>query len=208
MIRVVWITALAAILCIVLYIPSAIPPERFLQVLRDEHLANERVWGEPTATRIMVRMLEMQQVATPLSDPPAQTVQAGPPATIDAAVASQMTQVSTRLFGNPYFRSIDSLFVLVYYRLSAVLEVLPLVLIFLFVVAVDGFVLRLVRAKEFIPHSAELFGASVVSGIALGSMVVVGFFLPFQLHPMFVTLMLLGMLFVLSRAVANYHLIR
>jgi Domain of unknown function (DUF4400) len=208
MIRFVWIAALASILCIVLYIPSAVPPERFLQVLRDEHQVNERVWGEASANRIMVRMLDMQQVTKPLSDAPAQTAQAGPQTAVDAAIANQMSQVSARLFGNPYFRSIDSLFVLVYYRLSAVLELLPLLLIFFGVVAIDGFVLRLVRAKEFISHSAEMFGLSVAGAIALASVVVVGFFLPFQLHPMFVTLCLLGMFFVLSRAIANYHLIR
>ena len=208
MIRFVWIAALASILCIVLYIPSAVPPERFLQVLRDEHHVNERVWGEVAAGRIMARMLDMQQVTKPLSDAPANMADGGPQPAVDAAIASQMSQVSARLFGTPYFRSIDSLFVLVYYRLSAVLELLPLLLIFFGVVAVDGFVLRLVRAKEFISHSAEMFGFSVAGGIALASVVVVGFFLPFQLHPMFVTLCLLGMFFVLSRAIANYHLIR
>jgi hypothetical protein len=38
------------------------------------------------------------------------------------AMAAQMTQMSMRLFGNPYFRSIDSLFALATYRLSAIIE--------------------------------------------------------------------------------------
>jgi len=80
--------------------------------------------------------------------------------------------------------------------------------LFLVIVAVDGFVVRMVRSKEFIPHSAEMFGGSVVGGIALGSAVVVAWFLPYQLHPMLVVLALLAMLFVLSRAVANYHVMR
>ena len=63
-------------------------------------------------------------------------------------------------------------------------------------------------AREFVPHSAELYGGSVVGGIALGSAVVVACFLPVRLHPMFITLSLLLMLFVLSRALANYHAIR
>lgn len=208
MIRYVWITAMLAILCIVLYIPSAVPPERFLEILRSEHVVNERVWGDTTASRILSRMLEMQQVSKPLSEPPPSTVQVGHLPAVDAAVANQVSQMSVRLFGNPYFRSIDSLFVLVSYRVSAFVELTPLLLIFLVVVAVDGFVVRLVRAKEFIPHSAELFGGSVVVGILLGSSVVVAFFAPFQLHPMFVTLCMLAMLFVLSRAIANYHLFR
>ncbi|MBY0367003.1 hypothetical protein CDN99_12530 [Roseateles aquatilis] len=209
MIRYVWITAMLAILCIVLYIPSAVPPERFLDVLRSEHALNERVWGEATGQRILGRMLDMQQAGKQLSAPPTAEPASSPASgAIDTAVAQQMSAVSTRLFGNPYFRSIDALFVLVTYRLSALVELLPLLLIFCGVVAVDGLVLRQVRAREFVPHSAELFGGSVVGGITLGSVVVVACFLPMQLHPMFITLTLLLMLFVLSRALANYHAIR
>jgi len=76
------------------------------------------------------------------------------------------------------------------------------------VVAVDGFVLRQVRAKEFVAHSAEKFGGSLIAAIVLGGMVAVCAFLPMQLHPMFFTLSLLAMLFALSRAIANYHVIR
>jgi hypothetical protein len=75
MIRYVWITAMLAILCIVLYIPSAVPPERFLEVLRAEHAMNEHVWGAATAQRILSRMLDMQQAGKQLSDPPARAVQ-------------------------------------------------------------------------------------------------------------------------------------
>lgn len=208
MIRYVWITAMLAILCIVLYIPSAVPAERFLEVLRAEHAMNEHVWGEATAQRVLSRMLDMQQAGKQLSDPPAPAVQVAQNGAVDAAMAHQVSQMSARLFGNPYFRSIDSLFVLVTYRLSALVELLPLLSIFCLVAAVDGLVVRLVRAREFVPHSAEMFGGSVAGAIALGSAVVVACFLPLQMHPMFVTLCLLVMLFVLSRALANYHVIR
>lgn len=109
---------------------------------------------------------------------------------------------------NPYFRWIDSLFALATYRLSAVIELLPLLAIFLLVMAVDGFVMRQLRAKEFVAHSAEMFGGSIIAAIMLGGMVGVSAFLPMQLHPMFFALSLLAMLFALSRAIANYHVIR
>jgi len=205
MLRFVWIAALVSILCIVLYIPSAVPAERFLEILKTEHAVNRTVWGQDIANRIMNRMLDMQQVTQSISTPPALAAQIGQQSAVDAAMASQVSQVSVRLFRNPYFRSIDTLFVLVSYRLSAMVELLPLLLIFLAVAAVDGLVLRAVRAKEFIPLSAEMFGASAIGGIALGSMVVVSMFLPLSLHPMHVTACLLVMLFVLSRALANYH---
>jgi cation transport ATPase len=207
-IRVVWIAALISILCIVLYIPSAYPPDRFLQVVRNEHAANQLVWGDAAASRIMSRMLDLHQVSKPLSEPPSQALAAAAQPAIDAAVANQMAQVSTRLFGNPYFRSIDALFVLVYYRLSSLIEVLPLLLVFLFVVAVDGLVLRVVRSKDFESHSAEMFGFSLLSAIALSSALVVSLFVPFQLHPMLIALSLLLIFFVLSRALSNYHLMR
>ena len=66
----------------------------------------------------------------------------------------------------------------------------------------------------------EWFDAAIVIGrppvqiekfilaIMLGGMVAVSAFLPMRLHPMFFTLSLLAMLFALSRAIANYHVIR
>ncbi len=207
MVRIVWITALMAILCIVLYIPSASPPERFIEVLRAEYAIHREVWGPEVADRILGRMLDMQQGTPPLSEPPAATVQVGLQTAVDAAVAAQVSQMSVRLFGNPYFRSIDSLFALATYRLSAMIELMPLLSIFLGVVAIDGVVLRRVRAREFVAHSAEMFGGSVVVAIVLGSVVAVSAFLPIRLHPMFAILCLLAMLFLLSRAIANYCVI-
>ena len=156
MVRYVWIGTMLAILCIVLYIPSASPPERFTEILRAEHAVTRDIWGPAVANRILRRMLDIQQSSSPLSAPPAPMVHVGQQPAVDAAMAAQMTQMSMRLFGNPYFRSIDSLFALATYRLSAIIELLPLLAIFLLVVAVDGFVLRQVRAKEFVAHSAEM----------------------------------------------------
>ena len=207
-VRYVWIGAMLAILCIVLYMPSASPPERFIEVLRTEHVASREIWGPVVADRILRRMLDIQQGSPPLSEPPAPMVRVGQQPAVDAAMAAQMTQMSMRLFGNPYFRSIDSLFALATYRLSAIIELLPLLAIFLLVVGIDGFVLRQVRAKEFVAYSAENFGASLIIAILLGSLVAVCAFVPVRLHPMFFTLSLLAMLFALSRAIANYHVIR
>jgi Domain of unknown function (DUF4400) len=208
MLRYVWIGTMLAILCIVLYIPSASPPERFTEVLRAEHAVTRDLWGPAVADRILRRMLDIQQRSPPLSEPPAPMVHVGQQSAVDAAAAAQLTQMSHRLFGNPYFRSIDSLFALATYRLSAIIELLPLLLVFMLVVGIDGLVLRQVRAKEFVAHSAEMFASSVTAAIVLGGLVAVSAFLPMQLHPMFFTLSLLAMLFALSRAIANYHVIR
>ena len=67
MVRYVWIGTMLAILCIVLYIPSASPPERFTEVLRAEHAASREIWGPAVADRILRRMLDIQQGSPPLS---------------------------------------------------------------------------------------------------------------------------------------------
>jgi hypothetical protein len=45
MIRIVWIAALGCVLALVLYIPSAVPPDRLMQTVRAEHELNTTLWG-------------------------------------------------------------------------------------------------------------------------------------------------------------------
>lgn len=211
MIRYIFIGAMSAILCIVLYIPSKVAPGDFMQVLREEHALAEDLWGEEVADRILSRMLDLQQASAavaPASDPAPATAASAPAHAVDAAMAAQVGQVGARLFGNPYFRSIDSLFALVSFRLCAALELLPVLAAFFLAVVIDGSVVRIVRSKELIAHSAERFSACLAAGILLGAGVVVAWFLPFKLHPMTVMAALLAMLFVMSRALANYHVLR
>lgn len=207
MIRFVSIASLLAVLCIVLYLPSAVPADRFLQVLRAEHEVNERVWGTAVSNRVLARMLDMQQAAAPVSTPPAPTMQVSQQPAVNAAMADSVAQMSKRMFDNPYFRSIDAQVVLVAYRISSMVEMLPLLAVFALICFVDGYVLRLVRAKEFVAHNAEVYGASGVLAVLVFCGVVLTSFLPFQLHPGLVLVALLAMLFTLSRAVANYHVI-
>ena len=129
MVRYVWIGTMLASLCIVLYIPSASPPERFTDVLRAEHVVTREIWGPAVADRILRRMLDIQQGSPPLSEPPSPMVHVGQQPAVDTAMAAQMTQMSMRLFGNPYFRSIDSLFALATYRLSAITAYLAAVVL-------------------------------------------------------------------------------
>ncbi|MCU0693956.1 MAG: DUF4400 domain-containing protein, partial [Polyangiaceae bacterium] len=88
------------------------------------------------------------------------------------------------------------------------LHVLPLLLVFMLVCGIDGFAVRSVRAREFAAHSAEVYTVSATAGIALLSLVLVAMFMPFTVSPLYTIGVLLLMLFVLSRAIANYHLIR
>lgn len=205
MIRYVWIASLLAVLCIVLYVPSAVPAERFLQVVRAEHAMNEQVWGAAVSNRVLARMLDLQQSTSPVSSPPPATVQLGQRPAVNAAMADGVSQMSKRLFDNAYFRSIDALFVLVSYRVSAMIEMLPVLVVFGIICMADGCAVRLVRAREFVAHKAEVYGASAIVGVLCFCGAVLVSFLPFAVEPKFVLAALLAMLFVFSRAVANYH---
>ena len=207
MIRVVWIAAMLCVLCIVLYVPSAVAPERIVEILRAVHAANAGLWGQSVANRILARMLDAQSATGSVATPPPATVDIGGPG-VDQAMAREIGQMSTRLFGAPYFRAFDALMSLALFRASTILHVLPVLVVFLGVASIDGLVVRVVPSREFVAHSAELFTASTVVGIALFALMIIAAFLPFSLGPMYLIACLLLMLFVLSRAVANYHRIR
>ncbi len=60
MIRAVAVLSLLVLLVLVLYVPSAHPPERFLSQLRAEHEAATAYWGAEPATRMLDRAMRMQ----------------------------------------------------------------------------------------------------------------------------------------------------
>src|SRR5262249_24975073 len=116
-----------------------------------------------------------------------------------------MSQMSTRLFNNQYFKSIGALFALGTYRLSAFVESLPYVFIFVLAAFLDGFVRRIVKSKEFLQHNPELFAlhASLVILIACGT--VVAFVLPVPVNPILLALAPAIVGIFGSLAIANYH---
>jgi hypothetical protein len=207
MIRIVLIATMVCVLGIVLYVPSAVPPDRLLEIIRSEHVVNARIWNAGTADRILQRMLDFQAGTPSASAPPHDAVVAQGPG-VNTAMANEVGQMSARLFGSPYFRSIDALFALAALRISALLQMLPLLIVFMLVCVIDGVAVRSVRAREFSAHSAELYTASSSVGILLFAVVLVCLFLPWSLSPLYLTAALLLMFFVFSRAVANYHVIR
>ena len=123
MIRIVWIAALSCVLALVLYIPSAVPPDRLMQTVRSEHELNTTLWGMAAADRILERMLTFQAGGMNVSSPPPETVQVAGPG-INTAMAVEFGQMSTRLFSSPYFKSVDALFTLAALRAATLLHVL------------------------------------------------------------------------------------
>lgn len=206
MIRGVLIAVMTILLCVVLYTPSVIPPDRFVETIKRENAAHRSVWGDEAADRILTRLLDAQQaVPTPQQTPV--VVESSKPGDPQAAMARQVNDMGARLFANAYFKSIDGLFALATYRACALLELAPFALVVLIVVLVDGLVVRKVRSKEFLPHSAEAFSISAVGAILIAAALTLSLVVPFSFPPTLVAASVGFMLFVLSRAVANYHLI-
>ena len=177
MIRFVAIVSLSALLLLVLYLPSAHPPEHFVARLRVEHEQTAAFWSPAHAQRILERTLDAQAAAQPLS--PIPTTQAAPRLPgVDSAVAREMSAVNTRLFNSPYFRAIDALLLLATYRFFTLLEWLPWLLAFGIATTADGAALRVIKAKQFAQHDPELFALYASSAIVLGCATVVAFVVP------------------------------
>lgn len=204
MIRVVTLTSLTALLLLVLYLPSAHAPERFLQQLRQEHERAGEVWGPAIAGQIMERMLAIE--AQGLAASPVPRAASGPsPLQADQAVVREMAQVNQRLFNSPYFRSIDALLALAAYRLAALLEWLPKSMIFAIALLVDALIERAIKAKEFRHHDPEMFALYACLAIVLLCASVLSMVWPWAAPPMLWACIPIGMALLLSRAIAHFH---
>lgn len=189
----------------ILYIPSAHPPEHFLDQLRTEHQLNTDFWGHERAARIMERMLDLQSDAAHVSAIPMAVASNTPATAFDAAVASEMTKMTARMFSNSYFKAIETLLVLATYRFSAFVECVKLGAVFVFAAWVDGFARRLVKNKEFLHYSPELFGVYLCAVIVIICATIVAFVVPLTLHPLVLVIVPLGIGACGGGALANFH---
>lgn len=204
MIRAVALLSLVSLLILVLYLPSAHPPERFLAQLRDEHQAAARFWGDEPAMRMLSRALSVQDSARKASPVPSPG-DAPAPGAVDGAVAREMASVNQRLFNNSYFRSIDALFLLASFRLAALLEWLPWLGAFTVAVVADGCFTRIIKSREFRQHDPELFALYACAAIVAVSGTVLGFVMPLTLHPLVMPCVPLLVSLLVSRAVGSFH---
>jgi hypothetical protein len=204
MIRVVTTVSLVAILILVLYLPSAYPPDRFIGQLRTELELTNEFWGQGAAARSLARVLDLQAAATQAS--PASSLASAPaPNSVNLAVAMQMSEVHSRLFDNEYFRSIESLFALATYRFSMFMEGLPFLLVFLAAALIDGFVTRVVKSKEFLQHDPEMVALHVCAGILTACATIVAFVVPVTVPPSAFCIAPPALSAFTSRAIANFH---
>lgn len=204
MIRAVSIAALLCLLVLVLYLPSAHPPERFLAQVRSEHQAIEALWGEAPALRILDRALGLQGAAREATPVPP-TVGASAASDVDGTVAREMASVNQRLFGNSYFRAIDALVLLAAFRLSAMLEWLPWMAMAALAALIDGGIVRLIKAKEFRHHDPELFALFAGLAIAAACAAIVALVIPMTMPPLVIPVVPVGVAALAALALANFH---
>lgn len=204
MIRIIAVAALTLLLIFVLYLPAANPPERFLAQIRVEHDLNANLWGESKAEFILERALAMNTALNSASPVPTAS-QAPRTDKMADAVAQEMERVNRRFFGNTYFRAIDTLLLLATYRLAALFEWMPLQGFAILAIIADGFIVRILRSKEFKPHDPEWFALHASAFILLACASIVAFTVPLRITPTLLAILPISGAFFLSRVIANFH---
>ena len=204
MIRFVTIASLVSLLVLVLYLPSANPPARFVTQLRTEHNLAGQFWGDDTGARILALTLDLHAIAKEAVPAPS-IGHAEAANSVNFAVAGHMSQVTARFLTNEYFRSIDALVALATYRLCVLERALPLLAFFFGAVLFDGWVARVIRSKEFLQHDPEKFAVYVCAAIFSACSMIVALVLPITIHPLILCAAPVAQGVFVSRALANFH---
>ena len=204
MIRVVAIVSLMTLLILVLYLPSANSPERFVTQLRIENEQTAEFWSAKRAERILTRTLDTHESTTQFNPTP-NLRQAPDPNRVDSAVAHEMSAVNARLFNNPYFRSIDALLLLATFRLFTLLAWLPWLLAFGVAALFDGAVVRVIKAKQFTHHDPEMFALYACAVIVLACGTVIALVLPATLPVWLLPGVPVVMAVFAAGALGNFH---
>lgn len=197
--------ALCVVLIYALYLPSAYPPERFVEQIRIEHELNVGFWGEERAHQLLQHCLALyarQGDVLPAAFASTPGASADP---TTAAVAHQMSEVLERLFHNRYTQAFDALALLAAYRVSALLEWSQWISAFVLIACFDGYLVRLVRSKEFREHSPLHFalcaiGATLGLAVALILLVV-----PLSVYPLLWGSVLLALGTLVAMAISHFH---
>jgi hypothetical protein len=198
MIRVTFIASLVALLFLVLYLPSAYPPEHFLAQVRRDHAAAAALWDSHVAAQLLDQALRTQD-ATEQTLPDAGS--AAPPNTPAAALAG----VTQRLFNNPYVHSINALLLMAAFRLAAMLQWGMWWVMFAAGAFVDASIRRQVKAKQFEGHEPERFGAYLVLSTLAGCGAFLWIGMPWNVPLLLWPCVPVLIAVFLSRAWVNFH---
>ena len=200
---------LAFTLCVVLvytlYLPSANPPERFLQQMRMEHELNVAFWGEDHAHQILERSLSLYAQQDNLAPAAFASTPSVAVKDVNAAVANQMSDVVQRLFHNSYAQGFDAILLLATYRFSVLVQWLPWVATFVLIACFDGYLVRIIRSKEFLEHSPMRFALCAIGATLALALTLLLLVIPASIHPLALGCVPLVLGTFVARAISHFH---
>ena len=196
---------LCVVLLYVLYLPSVYPPERFVEEIRSQHELNAAFWGEGRAHELLGRSLSLYARRDELT-PAAFASTSGVTATdANAAVAHQMSEVLERIFHNRYTQAFDALLLLAAYRLSALLQWWQWVAAFALIACFDGYLVRLIRSKEFLEHSPMRFALCAIGATLALALMLVLLVMPVSIGPLVPGCVALAVGIFFAKAISHFH---
>lgn len=204
MIRSITVVALLMLLVLVLYLPSAYPPQRFVDTLKADHAAVADFWGDRHAYQLLETTLSRQGDLQDIAPIP-NAYDAPTTGRAGGAVANEMTSVSERLFNSPYFRSVDAMLLLATYRGGLGLKWLPWLMAFPVSLAVDSAIRRRVKAMELVQHDPEVFAVLSCAAIAAFCATILLLVLPVPLHPGWLPAAPVVALSFAASSIASFH---
>lgn len=189
---------------LLLYLPSALPTQRFLDLLRAENARYTEFWGSAHADHILSRALDVfgpniASTAVARVSPPPDALPG------QALLLSRVSRAIDGLVHNDYVHGIQSLLLLAMHRLSTLLEWAPYVLVVILAACADGWVIRRIKAREFRQHRPELYAVGTLAIALLIGLTLLIFIAPVALHPLVLVALPLLIAFGGHMAVANYH---
>lgn len=192
MIRFVAIGCLLSLLALSLYLPAAYPADHFLLQLKVEYDRVSQTLGDTTAHDVLTRSLNWSAAAPRVPQLPA-TMGAQPEArSVPNAVAAEMNAINSRILGNAYLRSVESLTALAAFRLSTITEWLAWLTAFGAAAIVDSRIKCRVRSQEFRRQDPEAFSILIVGALLVTTALAVATLMPWPLHPSLVPLNLIA----------------
>jgi hypothetical protein len=187
LVRFILVIALAVGAFVFFVAPTRYTVDELHETIVHEHGLQVATFGDAPAERVLERFGRYRRIGD------------------GGAVGDSGSDPTTGFLRSEYGRSLGALLLLSLYRVSAFVELLPLVLPFLVVFMVDGLVTRSVRALEFVPHSAGIYGAAYLGLVTVFSFTVVAMSLPVLVHPMLFALAPFAAAVLAGRAAANFH---
>jgi Domain of unknown function (DUF4400) len=122
-----------------------------------------------------------------------------------AAVANQMSDVVQRLFHNSYAHGFDAILLLATYRFSVIVQWLPWVAAFVLIACFDGYLVRIIRSKEFLEHSPMRFALCAIGATLTLALTLLLLVIPASIHPLALGCLPLVLGTFVARAISHFH---